>query len=100
MKINKTSNNNKLTLTVIGELNTTTYQELEDVVKNSINGIKKLVFDFKELEYISSAGLRVLLVSKKLMDQQQGKLIVKNANSSVKEIFDITGFTNILDFED
>ena len=69
-------------------------------MKNSINGIKKLVFDFKELEYISSAGLRVLLVSKKLMDQQQGKLIVKNANSSVKEIFDITGFTNILDFED
>ena len=100
MKINKTSNNNELTLTVIGELNTTTYQELEDVVKDSINGIKKLTFDFKELEYISSAGLRVLLVSKKLMDQQQGKLIVKNANPSVKEIFDITGFTNILDFED
>lgn len=99
MKINKTLNNNELTLAISGELNTTTYQELEDVVKNSLNGIKKLVFDFKELEYISSAGLRVLLVSKKLMDQQ-GKLIVKNANSSVKEIFDITGFTNILDFED
>lgn len=99
MKINKTLNNNELTLAISGELNTTTYQELEDVVKNSLNGIKKLVFDFKELEYISSAGLRVLLVSKKLMDQQ-GKLVVKNANSSVKEIFDITGFTNILDFED
>ncbi len=99
MKISKTLNNDELTLAISGELNTTTYQELEDVVKNSLNGIKKLVFDFKELEYISSAGLRVLLVSKKLMDQQ-GKLIVKNANSSVKEIFDITGFTNILDFED
>ena len=99
MKISKTLNNGELTLAISGELNTTTYQELEDVVKNSLNGIKKLVFDFKELEYISSAGLRVLLVSKKLMDQQ-GKLVVKNANSSVKEIFDITGFTNILDFED
>ena len=99
MKISKTLNNGELTIAVIGELNTTTYQELEDVVKNSLNGIKKLVFDFKELEYISSAGLRVLLVSKKLMDQQ-GKLVVKNANSSVKEIFDITGFTNVLDFED
>ena len=99
MKIVKTLNNDELTLAISGELNTTTYQELEDVVKNSLNGIKKLVFDFKELEYISSAGLRVLLVSKKLMDQQ-GKLVVKNANSSVKEIFDITGFTNILDFED
>ena len=99
MKINKTLNNDELTLAISGELNTTTYQELEDVVKNSLNGIKKLVFDFKELEYISSAGLRVILVSKKLMDQQ-GKLVVKNANSSVKEIFDITGFTNILDFED
>ena len=99
MKIVKALNNDELTLAISGELNTTTYQELEDVVKNSLNGIKKLVFDFKELEYISSAGLRVLLVSKKLMDQQ-GKLVVKNANSSVKEIFDITGFTNILDFED
>ena len=99
MKISKTLNKDELTIAVIGELNTTTYQELEDVVKNSLNGIKKLVFDFKELEYISSAGLRVLLVSKKLMDQQ-GKLVVKHANSSVKEIFDITGFTNILDFED
>ena len=99
MKIVKTLNNDELTLAISGELNTTTYQELEDVVKNSLNGVKKLVFDFKELEYISSAGLRVLLVSKKLMDQQ-GKLVVKNANSSVKEIFDITGFTNILDFED
>ena len=100
MEIVKTLSNDELTIAVIGELNTTTYQELEDVVKNSLNGIKKLTFDFKELEYISSAGLRVLLVSKKLMDQQQGKLIVKHANSSVKEIFDITGFTNILDFED
>ena len=99
MKISKTLDNDELTLAISGELNTTTYQELEDAVKNSLNGIKKLVFDFKELEYISSAGLRVLLVSKKLMDQQ-GKLVVKNANSSVKEIFDITGFTNILDFED
>lgn len=99
MEIVKTLNNDELTIAVIGELNTTTYQELEDVVKNSLNGIKKLVFDFKELEYISSAGLRVLLVSKKIMDQQ-GKLVVKHANSSVKEIFDITGFTNILDFED
>ena len=99
MKISKTLNDDELTLAISGELNTTTYQELEDVVKNSLNGIKKLVFDFKELEYISSAGLRVLLVSKKLMDQQ-GKLVVKNANSSVKEIFDITGFTNVLDFED
>ena len=49
MKINKTLNNDELTLAVSGELNTTTYQELEDVVKNSLNGIKKLVFDFKEL---------------------------------------------------
>ena len=68
MKISKTLNYDELTLAISGELNTTTYQELEDVVKNSLNGIKKLILDFKELEYISSAGLRVLLVSKKLMD--------------------------------
>ena len=98
MKITKTLNNDELTLAIEGELNTTTYQELEEVVKNSLNGIKSLVFDFAKLDYISSAGLRVLLISKKTMDQQ-GKMVVKNANPSVMEIFDVTGFSNILDFE-
>ena len=98
MEIIKTLNNNELVLKVIGELNTTTYTELEDVINSSLNGVKTLIFDFEKLEYISSAGLRVLLISKKKIGDR-GKLIVRHPNDSVKEIFDITGFTNILDFE-
>ena len=98
MEIIKTQNKDELTLKVIGELNTATYQVLEETINKSIKGIKALIFDFSELEYISSAGLRVLLISKKQMDKQ-GKMVVKNANQSVMEIFEITGFSNILDFE-
>lgn len=98
MEIIKTLNNGELVLKVIGELNTTTYQQLEEIISNSLNGVKTLILDFEKLEYISSAGLRVLLMSKKIMDKQ-GKMIVKNANKSVMDIFEITGFANILDFE-
>ena len=98
MEIIKTLNNNELTLALVGELNTATFQQLEDLIKNSLNGVKKLIFDFSKLEYISSAGLRVLLVSKRTMDQQ-GTMVVRNPNKNVKEIFDITGFSNVLDIE-
>ena len=98
MEINKILNNGELVLKVSGELNTTTYQQLEDIISNSLAGVKSLVFDFEKLEYISSAGLRVLLMSKKIMDKQ-GKMVVKNANKSVMDIFEITGFASILDFE-
>jgi len=98
MEIIKSINNNELTLKVIGELNTATCQKLEEEINKSISGIKKLIFDFSELSYISSAGLRVLLVSKKTMDKK-GKMIVKGANKGVMDIFEITGFSNVLDFE-
>ena len=96
MKISKTLNNDELTLAISGELNTTTYQELEDVVKNSLNGIKKLVFDFKELEYISSAGLRALLSLKKNLSSSGKELEVHNLNPVCQEVFKVTGFNNIL----
>lgn len=98
MEIIQTRNNDELILTVKGELSSSTYQQLEEVVSKSLNGIKTLIFDFKDLEYISSAGLRVLLISKKSLGDK-GKMVVKNANTSIKEIFDITGFINIIDFE-
>ena len=98
MEIIQTRNNDELILTVKGELSSSTYQQLEEVVSKSLNGIKTLIFDFKDLEYISSAGLRVLLISKKSLGDK-GRMVVKNANTSIKEIFDITGFINIIDFE-
>ena len=98
MEIIKTLNNDELVLKVVGELNTTSYPQLEEIVSKSLGNIKTLIFDFEKLEYISSAGLRVLLIAKKTMDKQ-GKMIVKNANKSVMDILTITGFVNILDFE-
>ena len=98
MEIIKQLNKDELVLKVIGEVNSTNYQELEDEVNKSVSGIKSLIFDFEKLEYLSSAGLRVLLVSKKLMDRK-GKMAIKNANPTVMEIFEITGFSNVLDFE-
>ena len=98
MKIIKDLKGDNLVVTVIGELNSFTSNDLEEVIKNDLNGVKSLVFDFKELDYLSSAGLRVLLVAQKIM-AKQGKMTLRNVNKSVMEVFEITGFLNILDIE-
>ena len=99
MEIIKELNKDELVLKVVGEVNSTNYQELENEVNKISSGVKSLAFDFAELEYLSSAGLRVLLISKKLMDGKKGKMVIRNANQTVMEIFEITGFSNVLDFE-
>ncbi len=98
MKIVKELNDKQLTIKPVGEINSVTAPELEEVIKNDLNGVKALVFDFSELEYLSSAGLRVLLVAQKLMNKK-GPMSVRNVNSNVMEILDITGFSNVLDIE-
>ena len=99
MEIKQTLNNDELIVTLKGEINSSTAPELEEALKDSLDNIKRLVFDFTELSYISSAGLRVLLVAKKTIDKNDGKMIVKNPNDSIMDVFEITGFKNILDFE-
>ena len=98
MEIIKTLNKDELTVKVIGELNTTNYEQLEKALGDSIKGLKVLIFDFEKLDYISSAGLRVLLVAKKALGSN-GRMIVRNANKSIMDIFEITGFVNVLEFE-
>ena len=98
MKINKDLKDGNLTLFIEGEINSYTAPELEEVIKNDLNGVKSLVFDFNGVEYLSSAGLRVLLVAQKVMNKQ-GKMSLRNVNKSVMEVFEITGFSNILDIE-
>ena len=98
MTINKQLENNKLTISVSGRLDTVTAPELEKIAKESINNINELVIDFKELEYISSAGLRVVLMMQKTMSKF-GTMVIKNANTMVKEVFEITGFSDILNIE-
>lgn len=95
MTIEKTNEGKKLKLAVIGRLDTTTAPELEAELKCSLGENEELIFDFSKLEYISSAGLRVLLAAQKAMNKQ-GKMLIQNVNESVMEIFEITGFTNIL----
>ena len=98
MKINKDLKDGKLVLSIEGEINSFTAPELEEVIKNDLSGVKSLVLDLKDVEYLSSAGLRVLLVAHKVM-AKQGKMSLRNVNKSVMEVFDITGFSNILDIE-
>ena len=98
MTIEKNLNGTELTVTIVGRLDTTTAPELEASLKESFTGVEKLVLDFTELEYLSSAGLRVLLQAQKTMNKQ-GEMIIKNVNETVSEIFEVTGFADILTIE-
>lgn len=98
MVINKTKNGVELTVALEGRLDTTTAPELDDMLKEELGDVKNLVFDFAGLEYISSAGLRVLLISQKTMNKQ-GSMVIKNVNEEINEIFEVTGFTDILTIE-
>ena len=95
MTITTEQNGNALTLTLEGRLDTTTAPELDGVIKNSLEGITDLTVDLEKLEYISSAGLRVLLSAQKTMNKQ-GAMTVRNINETVMEIFEVTGFSDIL----
>lgn len=98
MNINKTVNGNELTVALEGRLDTATAPQLEAELNQSIGGVEKLLFDFAVLEYLSSAGLRVLLGAQKIMNKQ-GEMIVRNVNETIMEIFEITGFCDVLTIE-
>ena len=98
MNINKNKIGNDLTIALEGRLDTTTAPELDEALNADLAGVTNLVFDFSSLEYISSAGLRVLLSAQKTMNKQ-GSMVVKNVSEEVKEIFEVTGFSDILTIE-
>lgn len=98
MNLIKESNGSALTIKVEGRLDTITAPKLEAELKSSISGVTTLTFDFLNLEYISSAGLRVLLSAQKVM-KKQGSMVVRNVNSTVMEIFEVTGFSDFLTIE-
>ena len=95
MHIEKKLDGSVLTLAVSGSLDTNTSPELEAEVKT--DGVKELIFDFAGLEYISSAGLRVLLGAKKTMMPCGGRVRVLNPNTIVKDVFDTTGLSEIFE---
>ena len=98
MTIEKNLNAAELTVKVTGRLDTTTAPELEASLKESFEGLTKLVLDFASLEYLSSAGLRVLLQAQKTMNKQ-GEMVVRNVNETISEIFEVTGFSDVLTIE-
>ena len=98
MEILKKANGTELTLAVSGRLDTTTAPALEEEIKNSLGGVTELTLDFEKLEYVSSAGLRVILAAQKTMNKQ-GSMKLINVCDDIKEVFDITGFIDILTIE-
>ena len=98
MTINKKLSGAELTVTLSGRLDTTSAPQLENELKENLSGVEHLVLDFAGLEYLSSAGLRVLLGAQKQMNKQ-GDMVVRNVNEAISEIFEITGFADILTIE-
>ena len=95
MTITKTVENGTLRIALEGRLDTNTAPQLETELKTSLSGISELELDFSGLEYISSAGMRVLLAAQKTMSRQ-GKMTIRNVNETIMEVFEITGFVEIL----
>ena len=98
MTIQQIKNEKALTVALEGRLDTMTAPELEAALKTALEGVEELTFDFEKLDYISSAGLRVLLASQKTMNRQ-GSMKVVHVNEIIMEIFEVTGFSDILTIE-
>ena len=96
MTITKNKEGARMTLALEGRLDTTTAPQLEAEVKTSLYDVTELVLDLEMLEYISSAGLRVILAAQKQMNKQNSPMVVMNANETVMEVFELTGFIDIL----
>ena len=98
LNIEKTTNGTALTVALTGRLDTTTAPNLEKELKESLDGVTALTIDMAALEYISSAGLRVLLSAQKIMNKQ-GEMKIIHVNDTIMEIFEVTGFSDILTIE-
>ncbi|SEF78164.1 anti-sigma B factor antagonist [Eubacterium ruminantium] len=98
MRFTMDKKDKELTVTVEGRLDTLSSPELEEKLEDEIEGIEKLIFDFNDLEYISSAGLRVLLTAMQIMDEQ-GTMVVRNVREDVMSVFELTGFADDMNIE-
>ena len=95
MKYEKSADGTKLTVALVGEVDSMNVAEIEERLLKEVEGVTDLTFDLKELEYISSAGLRVLLSMQKMM-KTQGNMVIINTNDEVMDIFKVTGFVRLL----
>ena len=98
MTIDRNVEGTKTKLKIAGRLDTSTAPELETTIDACISGVEELIIDFEGLEYVSSAGLRVILKAQKIMNKQ-GSMKIINVNDTIMEVFDITGFADVLTIE-
>lgn len=99
MTINKIANGAALTISLEGRLDTNTSPALETELKSCLENVSELTFDLAQLNYISSAGLRVLLSAQKTMNAKQGAMVIRNSSADIMDIFEVTGFVDILTIE-
>ncbi len=99
MNIEKKQNGTEITLLLAGRLDTTTAPQLEMTIQESLEGTERLILDFKDLEYLSSAGLRVLLSAHKAIMKQGGDMRIRHVNEVIHDVFEITGFMDVLHIE-
>ncbi|MCF0225587.1 MAG: STAS domain-containing protein [Fibrobacter sp.] len=98
MNVSITKKDSSVVVSIEGSVNTQTAPQLDEEIKASLEGAKEIILDFSKVDYISSAGLRLILVYQNQMDACGGKMVVKDAIDEVKEIFDMTGFSSIINF--
>lgn len=99
MQINKIANGSEMTIALEGRLDTNTSPALEKEMNEILGEVTGLTFDMAALNYVSSAGLRVLLMAQKAMNAKNGKMVIRNCNADLMDIFDVTGFVDILNIE-
>ncbi len=99
MNINITRNGNELTVALEGRLDTLTSPDLEEELEDKLDDVEMLIFDFSGLEYISSAGLRVLVGAAQAIDENDGDMVIRNLSVPVRDVFDVTGFSDAFDIE-
>ena len=99
MEIRQIRDGGTLTLEIEGRIDAVTAHDVGKVIENGLDGVKNLIFDLKDLEYTSSAGLREFLTAQQIMEEQ-GSMVIRNVNETVMDIFEETGFSSILDIEE
>lgn len=99
MNVTKKQTGSELLVELEGSIDSTTSNELNTILSESLNGVNSMILDFKKIDYISSAGLRVLLATYKALVGKNGTMVIRNVNQNVMDVFTMTGFDNILTIE-
>ena len=99
MTVTKEKNGDALTVAIMGSLDVKTAPELSKELEGELDDVMEVIFDLEKTDYTSSAGLRVLLGAYQIMDEKDGRMVLKNVNESFMEILEVTGFTDFLEIE-